>query len=143
MWVIDPDRTTWREARPLLRSGAIGPRHGYLEIKRDGRFAIEALPDFWGEWPGPIVAHRSGSGKWWIDDDALSGDSYVFLSFDEVDGEGARHKESHAVYFTQEGSEYFLHVIIWDPDTGDELVLLRASGDRQEKGTSLITGNNE
>lgn len=122
IWVIDPDRTTWRDAKPLLARGEIGPQHGYLEITADGRFVIENLPDFSFGCFGPIVPHQSGSGTWWTAFDQMNEWSYLWLHFEKVDGKSVEDKTA-SVHFRREGDDYFLHVIIIDPDTGDALVM--------------------
>ena len=121
-WVIDAERTTWDEA-----SGVIDPQRGHLEITADGQFLIQDLPDF-SLHIGPIVPRQSGSGDWWTNIDT-QGFAYLWLDFQVVDGKPTEDKCA-AAYFRQEGQDYFLHVTIVDPDTGDALVMRKTEATR-------------
>ena len=122
-WIIDAERTSWRAAKPLLERKEIGPHRGSLEIRADGSFAIIDLPDFSFGNTGPIVPPHSASGKWWTDTDS-QGLSYLWLDCKSLDGKPIPGDDrSASPYFRHEGGKYLLHVIIWDPDTGDALVL--------------------
>ncbi len=138
IWVIDPDRTDWAEAKPLLEDGSIGPQRGRLQISPDGRFDIEDLPDFSKFHRGPIAPHLSASGGWQIKFDVMTERVYLWLEFDKVDGRSTEDKVA-TIRFLCEGEEYFLHVTIRDPDQGDALVMRKsenppkASPDTDEK----------
>jgi hypothetical protein len=119
-WVIDPERTSWEAAKPLLERKEIGPHRGSLEIRADGSFVIIDLPDFSKEHTGPIVPPHSASGKWWTATDSEG--PYLWLDFKALDGKPTDDRCASA-YFRHEGGNYLLHVIIEDPDTGDALVL--------------------
>lgn len=122
IWSIDGERTTWRDLTPLLQSGDIDPKRGYLELKSDGHFLIDDLPDISLRGCYPIVPHQSGSGKWWIGPGAGDGLPYIWLDYREVDGEAVEDKNA-ALYFRHEASQWFLQAIILDPDSGDVLVM--------------------
>jgi hypothetical protein len=122
-WVIDPERTSGEAAKPLLERKEIGPNQGSLEIRADGSFVIIDLPDFSFEGTGPIDAPHSASGKWWTATNS-DGFPYLWLDYKTLDHKPIPGDDRCAsAYFRHEGGKYLLHVIIWDPDTGDALVL--------------------
>ena len=139
IWVIDPERTTWREARNLIQRGVIDPSQGYLEISRPDKFVISDLPDFSFEAPWKIALHLSGSGTWRTDID-VQGFAYLWLDFREVDGKPTEEIRATAV-FRREGAEYFLHAIIKDPDSGDTLVLRRNGKGTENKRRKTEKGS--
>lgn len=128
-WVIDPQKTTWREARPLLDSGSVARERGHLDIRSNGRYSLEHLPDFSIHGSDEIANLENASGSWRIRFDPMNELSYLWLDFEEVDDEPATDK--HAMFlFRREGADYLLHAIISDPDSGDAFVMRK--GDKRE-----------
>ena len=140
IWIIDPNRTSWREAKSLLASGEISPQRGYLELKLDGQFVIADLPDFSKSCPTSIMPHQNASGTWWRAYDQMNEISYLWLEFEKVNGKPAEGKCA-SFHFQQEGVDYFLHVMILDPESGDVLVLRKKEGEG-EKGINESAGQN-
>jgi hypothetical protein len=124
-WAIDSSRTTWRAAKELLATGEIDPQRGHLEIASDERFVINDLPDFSFEAGGTgFIPHQSGRGIWWLGHNGGDNNAYIWLEFSEIDGKPTKDKHA-ALYFRKETGRYFLDAVIWDPDSGDDLVLRR------------------
>jgi hypothetical protein len=127
IWVIDPDRTTWRAAKPFLQDGSIGPNRGHLEIRADGTFVVKDLPDFSLFADLGITLHQSGSGTWHTDQHPVYKWSLLFLDYKTVDGKAAPADKTAHLYFVGNQSALFLQAMILDPDTGDVLVLRKAT----------------
>ncbi len=139
IWVIDSDRTTWAEARPLLEDGSIGPERGHLEIRPDGQFVVEDLPDFEAGDFGSLVLLQSARGRWWTNSDPMNDQAYLWFEFEEVNGEPVEDKNEIA-YFRCRREDYFLHVIIWDPDTGDAFVMRQKGTNNKASGPEISLG---
>lgn len=126
IWVVDTERTTWRKAKAFLQAGLLDPKHGCLELESNGLFKLEGLPNFWSAAQRVIVPENSGSGRWTLEQDQ-NGIWYVDLSIEEVNDKAVKH-EGDMVLFRREGLDYFLHITIIDPDSGEALVMKRREG---------------
>lgn len=130
IWVIDADRTTWREVRARWKDGSMAPEEGYLEIRPDRRFTIEGLPDFSKSPRGAIDVPLRGNGSWWAKNNPGSEWAYLWLIFEDVTSDQSEAKRA-ALYFSLEGDTYYLSVNIDDPDLGDYLVMRKANAGEQ------------
>jgi hypothetical protein len=122
MWVIDQNRTHWRDVKTYLESKSFDAQKSYLRIGQDGHFIINDLPDF-----SRSMLHKDGfiisaSGEWWIDFDGMNGWSYLWLEYKKVNEKNVEHRNA-AANFLLEGETYFLYITIGDPDELDFLVL--------------------
>jgi hypothetical protein len=124
-WMIDWDRTSWREARELAENGTIDRESGHLEIRDDGTFSIDSLPDFSMFRPSPMEAKYSDTGTWTF---KSYGQKPVYISLTYETGKNVvSDRKGQFIYILQEGDEYVLHVTIGDPDSNNILILRRCS----------------
>ncbi|NQT37126.1 MAG: hypothetical protein HQ581_06535 [Planctomycetes bacterium] len=140
--MIDRERTTWSKAIPLLENGIMGPHRGYLEIRPDGQFIIEDLPDFSFQATGRIVPHQSASGSWDIRPASGNQLSCLWLDFEIVNGQTVEGTFAH-VGFRHEWAGDFLHVIVEDPDMPDAFVMRKADYVNKRKGDITDIDNAE
>ncbi len=121
VWVIDPDLTTGDEGPRLLQADQ--QPHGYLELKVDGRFALQMMPKFW-EHPISSYEPASASGTWrWETDN--NGWVMLNLYFEQVGDKKAGEWDWGHSYVQQKRSAYFLY-FIRDFDSSDFLVLRKS-----------------
>ena len=124
-WVVDAERTTWPAGRECVRNGSLGADQAFLVIDPDNRFVFQNLPLF-GDWSTECVAPGRRCSGDWRTSIQISPSEFAHLWLDIQDVNGTPAEESACYFFRQEGSDYFLHMIIVDPASGDALVLRKS-----------------
>lgn len=117
-WVIDPDLTTGYEASAQVQADHL--HHGCLELKPDGRFTTQLMPQFWGHQTSSYKP-SSASGTWRFAVDN-HGWAMLNLDFEQIDDKKAGDWDWGHSYIRRKGSDYVLYFIM-DFDSSDFLVL--------------------
>lgn len=122
-WSFDVERTTWEDARRLIRRGILEPTRGYLLIEEDGTFLIEGVPDFSRPPSKSLDPHCSAVGTWPMAFSEMDERYYRWLDYEEGDRQGEKERRRAHIIFRAKNNQLLLQPAVSDPDMGDVFLL--------------------